>query len=402
MSAEEVESKSGSEGEEEVDHNDLGNSDIVAKYRFAADVANRALEGVITQCVADKPVVEICSFGDEVIKAAVASSYKSKKIDKGVAFPTCISVNETVCHYSPLAEESVTLKAGDTVRIDLGAHVDGYIAQVAHTIRVPGAAAKAEEAKGEEASTDSLGDVVVAAHNAIEIATRLCAPGKKNSDVTAALAKVAGAYGVNLVQGTLSHQVKRFVIDGNKTILQKEDVENKVEEFEFQVGEAYCLDVCFSTGDGKPKETGTRTTIFKRAVDEQYRLKMKASRYVFNEVNKSFPTLPFTIRSLEDVKQARMGVVECVKHELLQPYPVLSERAGAQVAHFKATVLILETGTAKITGMALPEGDAAFTSEKTLPEDMAAVMAAGGLKKKRRRGKKKGGAGGGGGGGADA
>lgn len=46
MSAEEAESKSGaSEGEEEVDHNDLTNSDIVAKYRFAADVANRECRG---------------------------------------------------------------------------------------------------------------------------------------------------------------------------------------------------------------------------------------------------------------------------------------------------------------------------------------------------------------------
>jgi len=39
-------------------------------------------------------------------------------------------------------------------------------------------------------------------------------------------------------------------------------------------------------------------------------------------MNHRFPTLPFTLRALEDEKQARMGVVECLKHDLLHPYPV--------------------------------------------------------------------------------
>lgn len=33
-------------------------------------------------------------------------------------------------------------------------------------------------------------------------------------------------------------------------------------------------------------------------------------------------------RSLEDEKKARMGVVECVKHNLIDPFSVLYERDG--------------------------------------------------------------------------
>lgn len=183
----------------------------------------------------------------------------------------------------------------------------------------------------------------------------------------------------------------RFVIDGNKVIIQKEDADNKVEEAEIEEGDAFCLDVCFSTGEGKPRETGARTTVFKRAVDETYRLKMKASRYVLNEVSKKHPTLPFTIRSLDDEKQARMGVVECTKHSLLHAYPVLCEREGAKVAHFKATVLVLSTGTIKITGLALPEGK--FTSDKKVDEETAGVLASNAGKKRRRKKKKAAGAG---------
>ena len=49
----------------------------------------------------------------------------------------------------------------------------------------------------------------------------------------------------------------------------------------------------------------------------------------------------FTLRAFVDLKVARMGVSECSKHELLTSYPVLVERNGEFVAHFKGTVLIL-------------------------------------------------------------
>ena len=69
--------------------------------------------------------------------------------------------------------------------------------------------------------------------------------------------------------------------------------------------------------------------------------------------------MPFTLCDFDDAKQARMGVVECVKHDLLQEYPVLYERSDAYVAHFKFTVLLLPSGTNVITGIHLPENNMA-------------------------------------------
>jgi hypothetical protein len=67
--------------------------------------------------VPGKKVVEICEFGDAVIERQCAAMFKSKKVSKGVAFPTCVSVNEVVCHYSPYSSESIELSAGDTVKM---------------------------------------------------------------------------------------------------------------------------------------------------------------------------------------------------------------------------------------------------------------------------------------------
>jgi len=310
-------------------------------------------------CTVGKTVVEICNFGDSVINGQCDTFYKTKKVEKGVAFPTCLSINECVCHMSPLPSESQTLKEGDVVKIDMGVHMDGFIALVAHTLVVQAAPAPVE---------GPTADVMMAAYTAAQLAGCLMKPGQKNTDVTAALKTVADAYGVNVVQGSLMHQMKRFVIDGNKVVIGREELDQKVEEFEFEANEVYCVDVCMSTGEGKPKDSEERTCVFKRAVDKSYRLKMKASRYVFNEVNTKFPTLPFSIRVLDE-KQGRMGVVECLKHELLTPYPVLYEKPGDVVAHFKFTVLILPSGPAQVT---LNKGffdEANIKSEKKLEDE---------------------------------
>lgn len=39
-----------------------------------------------------------------------------------------------------------------------------------------------------------------------------------------------------------------------------------------------------------------QTTVYKRAVDKNYHLKMKASRFIFSEINMKFPILPFSAR----------------------------------------------------------------------------------------------------------
>jgi len=59
--------------------------------------------------------------------------------------------------------------------------------------------------------------------------------------------------------------------------------------------------------------------------------------------------MPFTLRSFEDEKKARMGVVECVNHKLIEPFTVLYEKEGEYVAQFKFTVLLMPSGSHKIT-----------------------------------------------------
>jgi len=359
---------------------------VFTKYGVAAQIADKTLRGVILNCKSGKSVLEICEFGDKVISLQCDNVYKAKKMQKGIAFPTCISVNECVCHFSPMKKDKApVLKAGDTVKIDLGVHIDGYIAVVAHTLIVEPA---------DKPISGDLANALIAAKHAVEAAHKLIRPGNKNSDLTRAFDNISKIYGVNMVEGTLCHQMKRFVIDANKVVILKESHEQKVGEFAFEKGEVYAVDICVSTGDGKPKEMDSRTTVFKRVVDSSYRLKRQSSRFVLNEVNKNFPTMPFTLRSLSDATKAKAGVIECVKNDLLQPYQVLYEKDGSHVIHFKFTVLVRPTNTARITGTEAASDfykSVKIECDKEINDELKKVLAMSTKRKKRRkkRGKKK-------------
>lgn len=82
--------------------------------------------------------------------------------------PCCISVNEVAGHFSPCPEDTIKLKVEDVVKIELGAHIDGYAANAGHTIVVGG------KAKGKAAA------VVLAAYDAFMAATRTIKQGSTN------------------------------------------------------------------------------------------------------------------------------------------------------------------------------------------------------------------------------
>ncbi|KAK9279804.1 hypothetical protein L1049_013486 [Liquidambar formosana] len=367
-----------SDDEREEKELDLTTPEVVTKYKSAAEIVNRALQLVLSECKPKAKIVDICEKGDVFIREQTGNMYKNvkKKIERGIAFPTCISVNNTVCHVSPLASDETVLEEGDMVKIDMGCHIDGFIAVVAHTHVLQGGPV-----------TGRAADVIAAANTAAEVALRLVRPGRKNKEVTEAIQKVAAAYDCKIVEGVLSHQLKQFVIDGNKVVLSVSSPETRVDDAEFEENEVYAVDIVTSTGDGKPKLLDERqTTIYKRAVDKSYHLKMKASRFIFSEISQKFPIMPFTARALEE-KRARLGLLECVNHELLQPYPVLHEKPGDFVAHIKFTVLLMPNGSDRITFHPLQD----LQPTKTIDDDpeIKAWLALGVKTKKKGGGKKK-------------
>ncbi|XP_051914109.1 proliferation-associated protein 2G4b [Hippocampus zosterae] len=332
-------------GDEEKPDQTVADDLVVTKYKMGAEIANQALKMVVEAALAGVSVLSLCEKGDDFIMKESGKIFKKEKeMKKGIAFPTCVSVNNCVCHHSPLkSDPDVVLKDGDLVKVDLGVHVDGFISNVAHSFVVG--------VTKEKPLTGRKADVMMAAHLCAEAALRLVKPGNQNTQVTEAWNKIAKSFKCSPIEGLLSHQLKQHVIDGEKTIIQNPTDQQRKdhEKAEFEVHEVYAVDVLISTGEGKAKDGGLRTTVYKRDPDKVYGLKMKTSRTFFSEMERRFDKMAFTLRAFEDEGKARLGVVECIKHELLQPFNVLQEKEGEFVAQFKFTVLLMANGPLRIT-----------------------------------------------------
>lgn len=360
----------------------IANDLVVTKYKMAGEIADRVLKALCERTVVGVTALELCKLGDDMIRQETDKVYKKEKeMKKGIAFPTQANVNNCICHYAPLAsvKNDFVLKEGDTVKLDLGVHVDGYIAVVAHTVVLADKSVKSR-----------ANDALLAAHYCAEAALRLVRPGVENTKVTDMVTKISESFGCKAVEGMLSYQMEKDTIDGKKTIIQNptEKQRQEHEKCEFAVNEVYAIDMLISTGDGKSRDMDYRTTIYKREPEQVYQLKMKASRAVFSEVEKKFDAMCFNLRSLDDEKKAKMGINECVNHGLITPFPVLFEKEEEIVAQFKFTTLLMPNGPMKITGLPFEAAEYA-TDYKIKDEEITQLLATSASRKSAKKKKKR-------------
>lgn len=93
-------------------------------------------------------------------------------------------------------------------------HIDGFASFVAHTIVV--------NSDKNAVITGKKADVILAAYKAAQAAVRLIKPGKFNYEVTDVIQKICDSYQVTPLEGVLSHELKKHLIDGNKVINNRE------------------------------------------------------------------------------------------------------------------------------------------------------------------------------------
>ncbi|KAK0223263.1 proliferation-associated protein 1 [Armillaria fumosa] len=382
----------------------------LTKYKTAADIVHQVMKKLIELSVEGAKIIDLCIEGDKLIEQGTGAVYnkavKGVKVPKGLAFPTCISVNNCVAHFSPLASDSQSeqvLAKDDVVKIHVGAHIDGFASISAETIVVG--------ASPQNPVTGRRADVIKAAWHAAEIAMRTVKVGNKNWAVTEAVASVASTWDCKPVEGMLSCEQKQNLIDGKKRIIlnPSEAQKRDFEAVTFAEGEVYGIDILISSGDdGKVSESvflfstespralalqarneETRTTLFQRDSAITYQLKMKTSRAVFSEVQKKAGAFPFNVRVLEDEKRARMGLQEAVQHSLVKPYEVIYTPSNTFVAAFHFTIALLPAGPSLISQPPIWYKPELVKTEKELEDEELKALLARNLRENKKNKKKK-------------
>lgn len=274
-------------------------------------------------------------------------------VPPGFSHPTTVSPSAFVTPYTPLAgdekEAEVELQAGEPVKIQLGAQIDGFGSIVCNTILTP------SKEDTDDVVTGRPADLILATHYANELLLRLMVPpgllasgtdadkakaaGVKpptQSRITALLEKVVKAYDCNLVESTTSWLFDRNEIEGKKKIVIAPGEGTKGEGSP-DVGEVWGVEMGVSLGSGKVKQFEQRTTLHRRTT-QTYALKRPSSRKILSEVQKKFGTFPFSLRQLEDERDAKSGVIECVRGNVFRQYEVMGDKDNAPVARLLTTI----------------------------------------------------------------
>ncbi|KAJ1845865.1 hypothetical protein LPJ73_004704 [Coemansia sp. RSA 2703] len=326
--------------------NTIADSNVFTKYKAAAEVANAAISKVISACKEGSKIIDLCKLGDASIEVGLGSQYSKKKgMAKGISYPTSISVNNIVCHFSPGPNDvnaDQALKNGDVVRVQLGAHIDGYASVAGDTVVVG--------ASEENPVTGKAADAIAAAHYAAEATLRLLKPGNRNMTVTDTVQKITDAFGCRHIENILSHEQKHNDLNGEKQIIFNPAPAQRQAFAQCEIGsyEVYLIDIFITTGEGRTKKSELRTTVYNKT-GGSYKLKMKTARAAFKEISNSSTNFPFALRSFEDERAIRLGLIECVKSGLVQAYDIQEEKAGETVAQVTFTALVTPNGVHRIT-----------------------------------------------------
>lgn len=307
--------------------------------------------------------------------------YTKKKYIKGVSFPTCISLNEVVGNFTPLTGEDyadakgiyLTIKENDVVKVDLGVQIQGFSANVAHTV--------VAHENPTEVTKGRAADAILAAYHGLHAALRQMYEKKHtNYHATESIKIACEEYGVEAVEGVISHRMTRDVVDGQEGIINKVTFDQKVDLRNYEVGDVFAVDVVVSTGEGKPKESGAKSSVLKRCIENTYNLKSESARKFLSLAEINFQTFPFSLNYFDNEENLKMkgkvenvanvvkvGIVECLRNELFTSYPVLVEKEGDIVAQFKYTVAVRQDKPIVIAGHLLDT--TLFASDKEIKHE---------------------------------
>ncbi|KAB8345893.1 hypothetical protein FH972_022948 [Carpinus fangiana] len=367
----------------------LNNPDTLTKYKKAAEISHKVLDAVtgaplLKATVPGAKIVEICQKGDKLLDEEVAKVFKGKKITKGIGHPTTVSPSSYITPYTPLlsdAEEAETeLKAGEEIKIQLGAQIDGFGTIVCDTIIVPGAEVTSRQA-----------DLILATYYANEVLLRLMVPpgllasgtdeekakaakdkAPTQSKITQLVEKVAKSYDCNIVESTTCWLFGRNEIEGEKKIILS-PAEGVRGDGIPEVGEVWGVEIGVSTGTGKVKTLEKRTTLHRRTTTT-YQLKRPSSRATLSEIVKKFSTFPFSLRQLDDERAGKVGVVECVRSGVVRQYEVIGDKDSEPVARLLTTIAITKNGVQLLAAPPKPDLSKFKTDKKITDEEVLKIL----------------------------
>lgn len=269
----------------------------------------------------DMLVIDVCEKAENLIRKKGAEP----------AFPCNVSINEVAAHYTSPPSDTKRIPEKSIVKVDIGAHVDGYVADTAVTVCF-------------DPEHDSM---VEAAETALKKAVEIIGPETSTSKLGKIIESTIKSYGYKPISNLTGHQVGRYLVHAGTSLPNVPQIFSS----RIRLGGVYAIEpfVTLQNAAGRV-EDGKESTIFRFLKSKS--MKNPDAKQLLKYIEENFRTLPFAERWLQSVvpkENYREAFRELLSSRALMAYSVFVEASRKPVAQAEHTVLITKDGCAVLT-----------------------------------------------------
>jgi methionyl aminopeptidase len=285
-------------------------------YIKAGKIAAEVREMVRAKNYVGRSVYEIC---EEVEHEIIKRGGKC-------AFPVNVSINEIAAHYTAEPNDPIIITESDLIKIDLGAQINGHIADTAVTIC-------------QDTQFDGL---IKAAEDALSNAMSMIKAGVKASDIGRIIEKTIKKSGFKPIANLSGHSLEQYTIHAGKSIPNIWSIGG----FSLSENTAYACEPFVTTEKGGGfVRNGKIKNIF--AINSRKKTKNDEADKLLDYIWEKFNMLPFALRWITkewDEKNARELLDQLINKKAIQAYPVLIEINEQRVSQAEHTFIPKENG----------------------------------------------------------
>jgi methionyl aminopeptidase len=295
---------------------------ILDNYVLAGKIASTVRENARKKNHIDRTLFDICESIENEITL----------LGGNPAFPVNVSLNEIAAHYTAEPQDQTKVKDTDVLKIDLGVHIEGYIADTAVTISY-------------NSKYDHLVDI---AEITLSEAIKTVKVNTKSSEIGKTIENTIIQNGLKPIQNLSGHSLDQYIVHAGKSI---PNIKTLGSSFSLGNDQAYAIEPFVTTRDGLGiVYEGKIKNIFSLISRKPTKDKDLDAfiTYLWNR----YKTLPFAIRWLVkdyDVSNLRDMIDHLIKKKNIRSYPILVEGNDKVVSQAEHTFFITNDSSYIIT-----------------------------------------------------
>jgi methionyl aminopeptidase len=299
----------------------LSNVSVTDYYVKAGSICRQVKKDIEARNWEGKTYTELCDFVETSIT----------NLGGKVAFPCNVCANESAAHYTAEIEDQKVVPHNCILKVDLGAHIDGCIADTAVTL----------------CYNEELIDMAEATKGALTEALKVIKDGARTSDVGKVVQSYAARRGYIPISNLSGHMLDKYVIHAGTSVPNVWSPSFS----SFKQGHFYAVEPFFTTSEGSGVVVeGSSENIF--GLVARKNTKDQDLNHFLEVVWNDRKTLPFAARWYENEfpkKKLTEIIARLIKMKLVHGYAELVEAKAQPVAQAEHSVAVNAGGYSILT-----------------------------------------------------